>query len=423
MKKQKLIIGIDLTNEYCQACYYSYKHKQPESVATGSAAARYTFPVAISYSSEREEWVIGGEAIHNGEAFSCRVYDNLLKGLFAGAVAEIGGKSYGYEKLLAVFFGKLLELIQIRSGLMAIESINLTLKTVDAASKRALASVFEALGIEESKITFLNNAECFAYYTLNEDEKLWSDGALLFDFGKEGFFEKRLTVSGSRSEPLFYIGEKDYSPDFSVKDLGSELLREQLDARLLEIYRRSGIEGENTSVYFAGEGFSEYWFSKTLEEISKTRRAFKGNNIYVKGACLAGVIRFYNGGKDYPIICRGRTRASISVTAKGAYEEEIELSGAAKDWYDASGETVLMLEGEKKAEVSVRSLSSGERSVLDFDLSDFPDRERGTTRVLVRVHYINENECEISMKDLGFGAFYPPSGVEVIKRLDLGGYI
>ena len=61
--------------------------------------------------------------------------------------------------------------------------------------------------------------------------------------------------------------------------------------------------------------------------------------------------------------------------------------------------------------------------MIDFDLSSFPDRTEGMVRVVVSVKYLNESECEIRMSDAGFGEFFEPTGAEVIKKLNLEGYI
>ena len=52
--------------------------------------------------------------------------------------AFVAGKMYSYTQLMAVYFGKLLEFIQIRTSVMAVESITVTMKYVDRETKEAL---------------------------------------------------------------------------------------------------------------------------------------------------------------------------------------------------------------------------------------------------------------------------------------------
>jgi len=220
------------------------------------------------------------------------------------------------------------------------------------------------------------------------------------------------------------VNERNYSSHFFIRDLASEILRDDLDLKLTEIYEEIRFSGPQCSIFFTGTGFSELWFSKTLETISAHSRVFKGNNLYVKGACLAGYIRAFKKGMDYPIICKGRTKATISLIAReNGMNREVELSGAACNWYDAGCECDFILDDDRTAEFVITSLVSRERTSLVFDLSSFPDRPHLATRVHVSVCYLNDAECEIRVTDRGFGNFFASSGAEVTKRLNLEGYI
>ncbi len=424
MKTQPLVIGIDFTNEYCQACYYNRHHERPESVMTGAAVLRYMIPAVMCYDEEKGDWLIGEEAMHFSEESGAYLFKDLLNGMLNGQVVEIDGEKKPIDVLTASYFRKFIELIQVHSGLSSIENITVAMRHVNLEIKEKVEGIFKMLGLGPEKLRLISYAESFAYYVLNEDEALWRDGALLFDFDSDGFFSKQMTFAGTEKAPLIYVNEKNHSMELSVKDLASELLRSELDLRLSEVFDDVKFAGPRHSVFFTGTGFSELWFSGTLEKISAGCRVFKGNNLYVKGACLAGYIRAYKNGNDYPIICRGRTKAQIALkTYFKGQPFEMEVSKAACDWYDAGSVSEYILTGEKAARFVVTSLVSRQRTIVDFDLSDFPDRPEKTTRVEVSVRYINDAECEIKLKDKGFGAFYAASGAEAVKILNLEGYI
>ena len=424
MDKQPLIIGIDLTNEYCQACYYNNHHNRPESVMTGSTVMRYMIPLTLCYNNEKRMWLIGEEAMLYAEEKGITLYKDIYNGMFVGAECVVDGKRYTYDMLLAVYMGKLLELIQVNSGLMTVENVTVTLRKVNLEIKEKIESVFNLLQIESVRVKILSYAESFAYYVLNEDESLWTDGALLFDFDSDGFFVKQLSFTGGMKRPLIYINESSYSLEFFIRDLASSMRRTQFDARLSEIFEKLKFEGKNCSVFFTGTGFSELWFENTLQLISAACRVFKGNNLYVKGAVLCGYIRAFKGGRDYPIVCKGRTKASIScVCRKEGQLAETELSKAACDWYDAGSSRDFILTDDSGVSFMVTSLISRERTRIDMDLSSFPKRPEKATRVQVSVKYINEFECDLEIKDKGFGDFFEGSGQKVTKRLNLEEYI
>ena len=424
MASKGLTIGIDYTDEYCQACYYSYRHNRPESVSGGSELLRYLIPSVLVFDPEENEWAIGNSALRLAENPGMIMFRDLMRTVRAGTTAFVGGAEYTYIQLLAAYFGKLLEFIQIRTSVMAVESITVTMKYVDLETKLALEEVFRILHVPASRVRLLSDSESFGYYMIHEEPSLWQDGALMFDFGSEGFFVKQMNASFNQSRPLVYVTEYDFSADFSMGNLASEVLRQQMDQRLSNLYLDLIARGNYSSVYFTGEGFDEQWFLVTLNNISGSSRAFKGNNIYVKGACLAGFMQETQTDGEFSIICNGRTRADIFLRAWDRGEmKDLLLSPATWDWYDAGYEGDFILEQERSLVFVIESIITGARTTVEMSLESFPVRPDKTTRVRISFVFRNEYECEITVLDLGFGEFYPANGARVTKHLDLEGYI
>ena len=425
MEKQGLIIGIDYTSEYCQACYYSTRHNCPESVASGTEVMRYLIPTALSYDSENDDWLIGQTAVDHARETGAYLFEDLLQNIFLNEKCYVNDREYTYTQLLAVFFGKLIELTQRTTSIMSIENITVNLRHIDHEIKQAIYEVFALLKLPAEKIKLQSCAESFVYYVLEEDRSLWEKGAELFDFSGEGFFEKQLSVSkGPNGEDFVYVYENTHNEDFSYEGLENYAYVDHMDERLLSLFREVIAENPVSSVYFTGKGFTELWFGKTLQEVSENARAFKGNNLYAKGACLAGVLRASEDKKDYNIICDGRTKATIAVEA--SYKGSLcilNLSKAPVDYFDAGLVTDFILDDIQTIRFYITSLVSRERTFVDFDLSAFPQRPNKTTRVEIDIRYLNDCECEISITDKGFGEFFKGSGEKVVKRLNMEGYV
>lgn len=422
MEKHGLIIGIDYTNEYCQACYYDSRHKRVESITTGGAVMRYLIPTVLCYDKKNEGFLTGETAMLYAEQEGCDLIGNLLDGMLIGEQYEAGGRIYTYAELFARYIADLLDMVKIRSGQMNIENVTMTLRYIDPGVKAAVENALLILKIGPDRVRLVSCDESFAYYVLEREPQLKS--TLLFDFGSEGFFSRQLAPSNVKESLIYYVKERDHSADFSVKDVANAKLRLDLDNKLTEIYEEVMPPGVGNSVYFTGEGFSEMWFEGTLRQISRKHKVFKGNDIYVKGACIAGYIRSHKEGRDFPIMCDDRTKAQISICASyRGKTREIELSGAAQNWYDAGAVCDFILDDDKAARLVITSLASGERVLEDFDLSSFPERPPGTTRIEARVQYISSTECEVTFTDKGFGAFFEGSGMQVKKKFDFGEYI
>ncbi|MBQ9032922.1 MAG: hypothetical protein IJ106_15960 [Parasporobacterium sp.] len=417
-----MTIGIDYNDQYCQACYFSERHGRPESVSGGTDVLRYLIPSVLCYDPAAQEWTIGNAALRIADNPGILVFRELFQHVFSGQTVRVEDREYNYTQLLAVYFGKLLEFIQIRTSVMGVDSITVTMKSVNRQIKETLEEVFEILKVPAGKVRLLSASESFGYYIMSEDPKLWQDGALMFDFSSGGFFVKQLNIRFDKDQPLVYINEYDFSGDFSVDHLASEVLRNQMDLKISNLYLDLIAKGNQSSVYFTGEGFDEQWFTATLNNISGSRRAFKGNNIYVKGACIAGHMNPDAGA--FPIICKGRTRADISVLAWDNGEQtQILLSPAAVEWYDAGYLGDFILENEKQIQFQIHSIVSGADSSLGMDLSTFPERPPKTTRIQIEIRYSSEYECEILITDKGFGDFYPDRGTVVSRKFSLEGYI
>ena len=227
---------------------------------------------------------------------------------------------------------------------MSIENITVNLREINYDIRSTLYEVFRLLKLPADKIKLQSCAESFVYYVLEEDRSIWEKGAQLFDFSRDGFFEKQLSVQKGPEGDLVYVFEKTHD-EFSYQGLENYSYVDHLDEKLKELIQEILQENPISSVYFTGEGFNELWFVKTLQEVSERARAFKGNNLYAKGACLAGFRRADETLKDYNIICDGRTKATIAVEA--VYKGSpciLNLSKAPVDYYDAGLVTDFILD-------------------------------------------------------------------------------
>ncbi|MCF0142739.1 MAG: hypothetical protein HUJ75_05120 [Parasporobacterium sp.] len=419
MARQGLIIGIDYTDDYCQACYYNRHHLRTESVSTRGSSLRYLIPVGMCYAPDRGEWLIGEEAVSYAKDNGVYLFTELLKNAVDGEKCTIDGRAYSYASLLAIFIRKLIELIQLHSAVMGVEFVAVNLRKVTSEIKDIFMEVFSILGIPAAKSKLLSCAESFAYFVLQEDPALWKRGALLIDFGKEGLFINRFTVDGPVKEPVINIEELNHSIELSVRDLESDVYIERMDRKLLDLYEEHRFDGKGSGVYFTGSGFSKLWFTQTLNKISEEQRAFRGNNIYVRGACMMGLMRSRNE-KDPMILCKGRTRVNISVAAKQKENAvRVPLITAPVDWFDAEYTGDFILEDDRSIDFYLTSVVTGQHTSVTLDLENFPQRPEKTTRVTIQIKYRSAYECDIKIMDRGFGGIYPSSGAEVSQRLNL----
>ncbi len=423
MAKQGLVLAIDYTDEYSQAGFYSMRHNRPESVASGSEVMRYLIPSVLAYDYGEGQWLIGEAALEKSKNTNSPLYGEFIANAMFGRSETLGDLTLTYYELGAIFFGKIFEIVQKATATQNVYNVTVVLRNIVPEKKEALEEIFALLGLEKSRIKIISTAEGFAYYTIIQDKSLWDRGALLFDFSDGGLSVKKFEITGVKGRELLRIMESDSDYGFSMKDLEGGFAFDRLDAKLNGLYEDLMKSHDASCVFFTGTGFEKVWFKNTLKNISATRRAFKGNNLYVKGACFAGFMRM-SERPDYPVVCNDRTKTRLSVEAKkNGEQKKIILSEASTDWFDACGSVDFVSENQQAIELEITSIVTHKTGIYRIELEGFPKRPNKTTRVEICFRHKNDTEAEIIVRDKGFGEIFPSSGAEVTVNIDLEGFI
>ena len=75
----------------------------------------------------------------------------------------------------------------------------------------------------------------------------------------------------------------------------------------------------------------------------------------------------------------------------------------------------------KEIEFQIDDLMTGKSRIVTLPLEGIPDRTGYTIRLLMELVFEKQDECRVSVRDVGFGEFYPPSGFETEIKIQLGG--
>ena len=79
------------------------------------------------------------------------------------------------------------------------------------------------------------------------------------------------------------------------------------------------------------------------------------------------------------------------------------------------------MENTEDIEIHIESLARAEMRVERLSLEGLPKRNKYTLRLQVKVMLMDEKQCRISFKDIGFGEFFPATDFYVEKEIRLGG--
>ena len=85
--------------------------------------------------------------------------------------------------------------------------------------------------------------------------------------------------------------------------------------------------------------------------------------------------------------------------------------------YEKSRE--ILLDEGKELVLYARSMRGGETSSYTIVLKGLPERPVKTTRLRISLAYQSAKVCKVTVKDMGFGEFFPSSGLIWESMLDM----
>ena len=159
-----------------------------------------------------------------------------------------------------------------------------------------------------------------------------------------------------------------------------------------------------SSVYLVGDGFDGDWMKMSLSYMCKGRRAFIGKNLYSKGACYAAIVREQKNPWPYVYMGDNEMKVNVSLKVKNRGKWEfLSLINAGDNWYEASGDCEVLLDGDKEIDFWLQLPHSRDARIEKLELSDLPERKPKTTRLRISAKPVSDSKVKIKIRDLGFG--------------------
>lgn len=424
LNNDKLIVGYDLGNEYCQISYALSEGGEPETLSQVAGAQIYNIPAVLCKRYGTNQWLYGREALRCAEAREGVLVENLATLALDGETVVIDGESFDPVALLALFFKKTLGMLaQINSRITA---LMVTCSVLDRRILEVLTHIVESIQIRVNRVAIQSYAESFYCYMLRQPRELWLSPALLFEH-RRGEIRVLRMESNRRTTPIVvFVEERRYQfLEYAVPEEASgegensapALSQEQkdmLDAAFLRIAEE--VCGEDTlgSVFLIGDGFAEDWMKYSLRFLCKGRRVFQGNNLFSKGACVGMQERLLPGekGKKYVFLGNDKLRANIGMKILRQGEESYyALLDAGVNWYEAERTLEVYLQEGNVLTLLIAPLagSASEKKARSVDI--VLEGLSGTIARLRLHFFLKEENClSAEIQDLGFGEFRVSAG-------------
>ena len=417
--KRGYVIGIELNDEICQVSYYDEKIQQPQTIDANTTNSQIPFVIG-KYAGH---WIYGKEAdqLKDSEKAVCVV--NPVKYAINNELVKIEDQIYDGVELMSLFFQCILK------DLKKIDTIVFSIPLMNKEIVNVLKMAGEKLGVQKERIYIQDYKESFGHYIICQPRELWQyDSVLFYCTANEmkAFIFRKIQERNGRGRDTFVV--VDEVPGMRIEELESVLpvlnteKAKQADYKFQEMIRNIFSGRYVSSVFLAGEKFKVNWYPESLKMLVAGKRVFQGNTLYSEGACYTAFLRRQENC-NYPIYWDdSKMKEKISMKFRvGGMEEWYPIVSWGTRWYEEDKQFEVLLENSDDIEIRIESLERREVETIKVCLDGLPKRNNYTLRLKADLEFYDEKTCLITWKDVGFGAFYEPSGFQTETWIHLGG--
>lgn len=369
---KKAIIGLDLEKEYSQISYYSDRIGEPETISIVQNQDRYLIPTP----------------------------EGLLREKKDGNCSELA-------EFIRSCIACLKPIPDMRDICMMI-----TMREIRQPWITWLKDACESLGMLRENIFLQNYRESFFYYVMNQRKELWNHTSALFEYDRSRI-SVYLMKMDHRTKPALVSVEFGGSVELGNSAGRSEQeWNERRDQKFLQLIQEM-FQGEIvSSTFLIGDQFDKNWAVNSLQYLCRKRHVFQGRNLYTKGACYA-MCRKLHIGKNldswlYESEDMVEDNISMKLNIRGQSTDYLLIS-AGVNWYEAQCRCEILLEEGEELVLYARSMREAETNSFTIILNGLPKRPPKTTRLGLKLEFLSAVACRVTVKDMGFGEFFPSS--------------
>ena len=151
------------------------------------------------------------------------------------------------------------------------------------------------------------------------------------------------------------------------------------------------------------------------------RRVYMELAVFSKGAaCRAFDLTRPKTAFPYTMICDGRLKSTVSMNViYRGQETSVVLAAAGDNWYEQESVVDVIPEHQDTVDLVVTPLDTKRRREVSIRLEGFPERPERTTKVRVKISFLDERTMDVRILDQGFGEIYPSSDIQIRQEVML----
>lgn len=396
VKREPIILGIDLNERYAMISYYQLNMDEPETVSTIAGSDNFQIPTILAKRKSLGQWFYGEEAKKMAKTSEVICVDALLKRAVNGESIRMEEDTFEAWELLSLFLKKIMELPLKLGTVPQIDRVVLSVDKLSKDNMEVFWKIAPKLGLQQEQFMVIDHKESFYYFSLSQPESLWIHDVYLFENDGKNLFYYGLKRD-TRTKPQVV----------SIREGVKNPVDENKDKEFLSVLQKAFENQIVSTVYLVGNGFDGDWMRDSLAFLCRNRRVFLGNNLYSKGACYAGFVREHN--ENWNCIYMGENEMKFNLSLKVRDRGDLAfytLISAGKNWFESKGECEIILAGEPEIDFWKQFPNSREAIIETLELTDLPSRPERTTRLRVTATPLSDEKIEVQIKDLGFGEIY-----------------
>ena len=285
------------------------------------------------------------------------------------------------------------------------------------------------MNIDKRNIFIQDYKESFCNYLFYQPKELWQYDAALFCCDRneiKAYMLRRLRPGLGGGKTTFVTVDEVASAHMKELAMVYPVLNEdkakEADAMFSKFLESVFDKRIVSSVFLTGEGFENDWYPKSLRVLCNGRRAFIGNNLYSKGACYTAYRKLYMHIENPVYLSEDKLTDQITVNMRvGGQEMWYPIVSWGNHWYESNNQWEVLMEDVEDIELRIESLVQGNVRTETLSLDGFPKRAEYSMRLQLETLFLDEKTCRISVRDAGFGDFFPATDFHAEKTIHLGG--
>lgn len=405
MNQKRLFVGIDLRDDVSQMAVLGPMHIEPEIVAPENKK------IEEQNSQENNETTktIGIPTRVTIPGTEERI-ENFLEKIYRKEPIYASGKESDPVNVLAAFFRKTLALTKKKYPNEAIRQLVITTEYRDFRFISMIYLALNKIGIGKDRAMVIDRRQSYIYYVMSQKKELWVNQVGLFDYTGEKITYYQMQTDRFKRPMLVSVGERDYS-DY-VELFHADDNTEEEKNSIFEGMVQGAIHGQiMTTLYMTGSGFADGFAGEVMKKLCVGRHLFQGDNLYVYGACYCA--REVSGEKhmdEFVYLDEDTISSHVTMEAyTDAKVQEIRLAKAGTPWYQIDYEVDLIPDGDCELDLKVKNILTKETVSHMIPMEGIPGRTDRRARIGVQIRFAGKDKCIVTIRDKGFGEFFPSS--------------